>query len=120
MRVPISLNVLLSYKVQEDEEEETREIWCKSRDLSGGGLMLLSMKPIPVKKGSKVDVTFQLESENIQGSCEIMRVYTELDTSGIERYILGVKFLNLSEKNRQFIIKFVYQRQIDLRRRGLL
>lgn len=117
VRVSINLNVLFSYQ---DEEEQTKEVWCKTRDLSGGGLMLVSNKAIQIAKGAKVNVTFQLDSDNIYVNGELMRVYQELDISGIERQILGVKFVNLSESNRQFIIKFVFQRQIELRKRGLL
>jgi len=117
VRVPINLNVLLSYT---DEDDQTREIWCKSRDLSGGGLMLVNSKPFKLSKGDEVNLTFHLEGETISVKGEIMRVYHELDISGIERHILGVKFKELSEKDRQKIIKFVYQRQIELRRKGLL
>jgi len=117
VRVPINLNALFSFK---NEEDEIKEVWLKTRDLSGGGLMLVSNKAIAINKGAKVSLTFQLESENISTNAELMRIFMELDISGIERQILGVKFLNLSEKNRQTIIKFLFQRQIDLRKRGLL
>lgn len=117
VRVAINLNCLLSF---ESSEGTTQEVWCKSRDLSGGGMMLALEKSINIMQGAKVKVAFKLDDEALELKGDIARVYEDLDASGIKRQIIGVKFNDLAERERQIIIKSVYQRQIELRRKGLL
>lgn len=117
VRVAVNLNVYLRYT---DTENNIQEVECKSRDLSGGGMMLVLDEPLKVNKGHKIKLMFQVGEDLLEVYGEIIRTYKEYDAGGIKRQIAAVKFLDLAERHQQSIIKFVYQRQIELRRKGLL
>lgn len=117
VRVPINLNVSIKY-LNKDEEETI--VLGKSRDLSGGGMMVILKKAGVIKKDALVTVDFKLNDYSITSSAVIVREDIEMDSDSITRGVLGVKFLSILEKDRQLIIKFVFDRQIELRRKGLI
>lgn len=117
VRVQCSLNVHLSFT---DKKGESFEHWCRTRDLSGGGMMLILTKPIHLKIDENVRLEFQLGNNLIWAKGAVIWNDWELDVDGLERNIIGIKFNNISDKNRQLIIKYVFQKQIELRRKGLL
>lgn len=117
VRVPVSLNVTIQYV---NKEDETKEVVGKTRDLSGGGMMVTLKKSNIIKKNSLVTINFRLDDTVITCSAVIVRDDIEMDSDHITRGLLGVKFLSISDKNRQLIIKFVFNKQIELRRKGLL
>jgi c-di-GMP-binding flagellar brake protein YcgR len=117
IRVGLVMDVLLLYFNSLGEEEAIR---CKSRDISGGGLMLVLNTYIPLKKGCKINVQFMLEQTLIKIPALIVWNDWELDNEGVEHNLVGIKFINIAEKDRKIIIKSVYNRQIELKRKGLL
>lgn len=117
VRVPVSLNVTIKYLVK-DEEEST--VVGKTRDLSGGGMMVTLKKPGLIKRNAQVTINFELNESPITISALTVREDIEIDSDGITRAVLGFKFLSIPDKDRQLIIKFVFDRQIELRRKGLL
>ncbi len=117
--VRVQTNIEVAVRITRDDDEEL-VVHCKTRDLSGGGMMLVLTKHIHVKKDADVYLEFDLDSERIQSMGLIVWNDWELDSEGIERNILGVKFTTLTESNRQNIVKYVYKKQIELRRKGLL
>lgn len=117
VRVQTSVPVQLTYH-SEDGELET--VSCRTRDISGGGVMLSIGKPLYVHKDSVVQIEFEVEGEEISIRGIIIWNDWELDNEGIEKNILGVKFTLISDIARQAIVKYVFQKQIELRRKGLL
>lgn len=117
VRVQCLLNVMLRY---ENPEGVCQELWCRTRDLSGGGMMLVLSKPVHLKENSEAYLQFQLGDDLIRSMGTVIWKDWELDSEGIERLILGVKFTTISNRDRQLVVKFVYQKQIELRRKGLL
>ena len=117
VRIQCSINVKLTYQSEDGQEQE---LLCRTRDISAGGMMLVVTKPISLSKDQNVSLQFELDKEKFKVTAAIIWNDWELDSDGIKRNMLGVKFIHLSEKNRQTIIKFVYQRQIEQRRKGLL
>lgn len=117
VRIRISIDVFLSYT---DKNGELKEIWCKTRDISGGGMMLVLHKPLLSDIDELVNMEFKLDSELIQTKGKVVRNSWESDSDGVERNIVGVEFKDLANKNTQVIIQYVFQKQIELRRKGLL
>lgn len=117
VRVNQVMDVLLAYFNSKGEEEVIR---CKSKDISGGGLMLVLNTYVPLKNGYKVHLQFTLEQTLIKAAAVIVWNEWELDEQGIENNLVGVKFIHIAENNRKIIIKNVYARQIELKRKGLL
>ncbi len=117
VRVPLSLEVIASFV---HPQSGYQEIKCVTKDISGGGLMLIFTKSPPFTKEIEVDISFSLENEEIRARGKVAWLNLETDVSGIQRYLVGIKFISISEKARGRIIKYVFQRQIELRKRGLL
>ncbi len=121
VRVPISLQAVISYQ---DQEGQPVELKCKTRDLSGGGTMLIINKHVDnISKGAQVVINLHLEKgeEPVSVGGEVLRTFKEhLGERGAKRQIIVVRFDDIADKVRQAIIKCVYKRQIELRRKGLL
>lgn len=117
VRVNTCLEVKLSY---EDDKKEIQTIICQSRNISGGGIMLVLDKPHPLKKKDDINLDFTLNDEQIKATGVIIRTDTERDDHGDKKYILAVKFKSISEKDTQALVQYVFQKQIELRRKGLL
>lgn len=86
---------------------------CSIRNLSGGGLWMLAQEKLA--EGEIIWICLPLESGSIQAYGEIVRV-----ADGDEGFGYGVAFVNLPERDRKTIIQYVYQRQLELRRKGLI
>jgi len=117
VRVQTNIDVDIRITTEDDNEVLVK---CKTRDLSGGGMMLVLTKHYVLKKDAEVYLEFDLDGDRIQSMGLVIWNDWELDSEGVERNILGVKFTTLTESNRQNIVKYVYKKQIELRRKGLL
>lgn len=117
VRVQVSINVSLEYV---DSENNVRIIAGKSRDLSGGGMSVAVTEKGLLEMGDKVTVKFNIGDIPIVCTAEIVRARRETDAENIARDVFGLKFLEIVEKERQIIIKFIYKKQIEFRRKGLL
>ncbi|WP_027338712.1 flagellar brake protein [Halonatronum saccharophilum] len=94
----------------------------KGIDISGGGLMM-SVEDI---KGIKVGGFLELKIKGLNLSCdtfngEIVRMQgVEKDNGQFSSYIVGVKFIDITDKSREEIIEWVFAKQRDLRQKGLM
>jgi c-di-GMP-binding flagellar brake protein YcgR len=86
---------------------------CSILNLSGGGLWMLAQEALAA--GDIIWLCLPLEQGSIQAYGEIVRV-----EDGEEGFGYGVSFVNLPERDRKAIIQYVYQRQLELRRKGLI
>lgn len=117
VRVPSSLNILIYFKNKNDEIEEHH---CRSRDISGGGILLITPKGVQLKKEQEITLKFKLGKDSLELMGEVVWINWELDRDGLEREIIGIMFTEINERYRQNIVKYVFNRQIELRRKGLL
>lgn len=117
VRVQYTLDVRVKWI---DEQNESNERKCKTRDISGGGMMLVLTKWAALGKGDKVHLKFEIDNKDVETDGNIVWNDFELDSDGIIRNSLGIKFTSLLEADRKHIVQSVYQRQIELRRKGLL
>ncbi len=117
VRVKAVLNVTLRYT---NEQEYTKEIECKTRNISGGGIMLVINKPTDIMTGSEVFLKFNIYDKKVYSAGRVVRNYWELDSKGVEYNILGVEYTSISNEHRNIIVKYVYKKQVELRRKGLL
>ncbi|MDD2401304.1 MAG: PilZ domain-containing protein [Clostridia bacterium] len=117
VRADIVTKVLLSFTNNEGCNEK---ICCETRDISGGGFMFVSDKPTTLEQNTKVDLEFKLNDILLKAVGVIVWNDLIIDSDGHKRNYLGTEFSSISELNRKIIVKSVYQRQIELRRKGLL
>ena len=101
----------------EDEQPENLKATCK--EISGGGMMIVVERNIP--KDGNIEITFQLSEEPEIFSLigEVKRV-EQLQRVGITEYRLGIFFCNISDRQREKIIKYTFRQQRKLIQRGLL
>ena len=87
-----------------------------TNDLSGGGIKITFNRGL--KEGTRVELSFELErGEVINALGEIVR--TEKVGEGNDRYWLAIKFTDILESDRNKIVKFVFKKQVELRKKGI-
>lgn len=114
VRVPA--NLPLEYrKVNEQGEEIFYEAFI--RDLSGGGLQFQTKKRLI--KGDVLQIKLGLPEDLIICKAAVTWVYTDIRDKQ-ERYFVGIKFMEINEKLRERVIRYVFQRQRELIQKGVL
>lgn len=108
--------VPIKIKVLDNNGDDTQLISTTTKDISGGGLRLVS------KKYFKLGTQFQLYIElpefgTIETLAEVVRVDKPDDSRSL--YWIGIKYINLQEGLRSKIIKFVFKKQLEYRQKGL-
>lgn len=84
-------------------------------DLGGGGIMFGS--PIAFEEGDKVDITLEFpEQGKIKAIGQILRCTVRPNGE----YKNSLRFTRIAESDRDRIIQFIFQRQLELRRKGLM
>jgi c-di-GMP-binding flagellar brake protein YcgR len=87
--------------------------WTK--DISGGGLQLIVQTRIKI--GDRLQLTFQLpESLPIHAIGEVIRIHQPHPER--ELFWVGVNFTEIQEKDRTRIVRYIFQKQLECRRRG--
>lgn len=84
-------------------------------DIGGGGLRFLEAQPVPV--GSTVwfelPLTSPADTVHVQGQVVAARG----PEPGEPRHSMSVRFVGISDVDRQRILRFVFQQQVEMRRR---
>jgi len=119
LRVPVKVEA--SYKLISHEEIDWNIVHVI--DLSGGGLQFILPTPNLAKKGEEIECWLILPFKNgsiehIKFLGEIVRAIKPNEESQV--YWVSVKFTNIKEAMRAKIIRFVYERQVQLRNKGII
>ncbi len=83
-------------------------------NISGGGVLLVTDQPLAV--GERVWLAFKVDDTLLETLGSVRRVEAVPDAG----YGSGVAFENIDDKSRQVIIQFVFKRQLELKRKGLV
>ena len=96
---------------------ELRELAATVLDISGGGIQFVS--PAELAQGDRLRVVLPLK--------EIGVIDTVVEVTGARKgpsprgqYRLAARFARLSEQQRDQIFRFLFQQQVELRKKGLL
>lgn len=115
-RVPVSIPVKVRVEA-EDVDDDAKDEWAEGwmRDISGGGCQMLV--PLPLEREERVTVEFDLWEQTLRIPATVTRSVPE----DIHRrqYVVGVEFTAINEQQREHIIRFAFQRQIELRKKGM-
>lgn len=101
--------------IQEDEAaeaEEGRFAGTSIRDLSAGGLSFMSKEA--VERGADVQVMLTLENTDLHLFGKVMRA-----TEAGKIFEVGIKFESIDQLEQDKIVGYIFQKQLELRRRGL-
>lgn len=115
-RLNVSLNVVKTYCKKTHLGVENIEEKCESVDLSGGGIKLKCNYPHSI--GDNVKILLDIGDLKIPIDGEVVRIQ-EKDFYGY-KYLIGIKFNNVSNKDRDLIIRYIFQEQRRLRNKGLI
>lgn len=109
--LPVQVEIL-----PENEQDPAQQLEVATRDISGGGLKIICKQPMLAN--TKLLLTINVpEAGLIQTAAEVMRV--ERPQPDRELYWVGVKFVDMNEQIRSKIIRFVFKRQMEQRKKGI-
>ena len=95
--------------------EKDTEANALTLDLSGGGLKLLTDRSF--YPGEKIECTLFMEDETITVASVVVRMHRRTED---KRFEVGIKFDDIGEQNRNKLVAFIFQRQGELRKKGLI
>jgi c-di-GMP-binding flagellar brake protein YcgR len=110
------LQIIVRYTMQKKSEKGYMT------NLSKGGALMYCYSPNPVQVNEAVSISFRLKNspDNIRLKGQIVRVTPyDIDTNDYN-YQLGIKFLNLKEKQEQTIENFVRRILKNIKQEGRL
>jgi len=114
VRVPANLKIEYVLNVKKpDLVHQTSYI----RDLSGGGTQFASQ--VQFKKGDILKIKLHLPDSVISSKAKVVWAYDDVYDK-ITRHLVGIEFYEIPEKLRDKIIKYVFIRQRELIKKGVL
>lgn len=102
-------------KVKIKSLEKDTESSALTLDLSGGGIKVLSDQSFYI--GEKIECTLFMEEEIISVAAIIIRIHRRIEDN---RYEMGIHFDDIGEQNRNKLVAFIFQKQGELRKKGLI
>jgi c-di-GMP-binding flagellar brake protein YcgR len=89
-------------------------------DISAGGMQVVTKAGLPA--GTKVLARFTLSRQagHLMIDAKVLRDYERVSDVGVTSHRAHCQFVDLSEKDRDRLIKFVFQRERELRQKGVL
>ncbi len=115
-RLSISLPVTKLFSVKKGNAEEILIEDCRTKDISGSGMRLYSN--FKHNTGDIIRCKFKIQNHPIDVKGKVLRV-DKIDTFDFN-YSLGIEFMDLDERDRDKIIKFIFLKERLLRRKGLI
>lgn len=119
----LNCNIDLGYKVLTEEEydcntpDRLTDTLLKgnynnavSLDISGGGVRFVAKNPIDVGSGILLEIGFNT-SDGVKVINFLGRVISSVKTRNNDSYEIRVNFENISERDREFIIKFIFNEE---------
>jgi len=99
------------------KELENKEWEASTKDISGSGAKIITKFNIPEE--TVVSLNFQLpDIGTFITQAKIRR--SELVNPDLGIYWIGVRFIGLTERDRDKIVRFIFRKQAELRKRNLL
>lgn len=89
-------------------------IQSRTRDISGNGAQILCPEAYPM--GTRLDIHLEVEGRTVHIVGEVIRAVQAAQ----REYWMGVRFVGLEERDRDTIIRYIFNEQRERRRRGLI
>lgn len=115
-RFEISIPVNEVLTVMENGEKKEIVEHCKTKDISGGGLRLLTNYKHNI--GDVIKCEFVINGRLISAMAKVVRLKS-INSFGY-KYSSAVQFTEINENDRDAIIKYIFSKQSELRRKGLI
>lgn len=111
-RLDTDVNIDLYY--DKDGKESLEQ--CVIKDISGGGIRIHCNNKY--EPGEEVRLDFNVDGQHIESNAVIKRV--EDIESLNHKYFIGVEFIDIGDKNREKIVKHIFEEQRILRNKGMI
>jgi len=95
--------------------QSNHKIPCVTKDLSGGGIKCISKEPLRFR--DPIEVGMEIEKTHISILGEVVRCIKDPMENNYE---LGIQFTSISDKDRNTIVSFIFKKQRELRKKGLI
>ena len=107
--IPIEIVATLP-KTLTEESPSTLHLRAKTYDLSASGVSLRTMKIIPEEAFPTIKLSLPDGDQPIKTTCQVAHCFVVPENP--EMFHIGIRFLDLEEKNRARIARFVYRTQV--------
>ncbi len=115
-RLPVKIDLIkIHHKGKGMNRKEIRED-CLIDNISGGGLKIQCNYKHSV--GDIVEFIFNIQNYKIESIGEIVRVQNSENLN--YRFLAGVQFKQLKKEFREKIIRYIFNKQREMRRKGLI
>ena len=118
VRVPVTINDA-QFWVEGDDGKFGPTIRGQILDISAGGMLAMSTEGLPEGRPVLAKFTLSKQSGAMLASLNVLRDYERVSDVGVKRHRSHCQFDNLPERERDRLIKFVFQREGELRRLGV-
>lgn len=115
-RLTHSMSVVKIHKLKQGDIEKDIIEECITEDISGGGIGLLCNYCHDID--DSVELLMDLEKTTISIKGKVIRIDTCKNPE--YAYTIGVKLFDLEDDHRELIIKFIFNQQRKLRKKGLI
>ncbi len=109
-------HTLVDFKIINDSDDKDKEIPLNqeySIDISGGGMLLHTKQAMDVN--TPLHVEFSLEDYPITANARVVRCITADD-----KFRTAIEFTEIKEREREEIIRYIFQKQREILRKKLL
>jgi c-di-GMP-binding flagellar brake protein YcgR len=89
-------------------------------DISAGGLLAMTKEGLPEGATVLTKVTLSRQAGSLMASMKVLRNYERVSDLGVKTFRSHCQFVDLPERERDRLIKFVFQRERELRAKGQL
>lgn len=89
-------------------------------DISAGGVQLITKGGLPTGANVLMRATLSRQAGTLMANVTVLRDYERVSDVGVKTHRAHCQFHDLPEKEREKLIKFVFQRERELRQKGVL
>jgi c-di-GMP-binding flagellar brake protein YcgR len=117
--VRVAAWIPLAFSILKDTEDfaEKKIFRTETVDISGGGVLIKS--PLKLSEGDRLEMEIQLPKRGpVSARGQVVRVEEKKEQPPV--YLVGVAFTEITETDRTKIIRFVFERQREMRQKGLI
>jgi c-di-GMP-binding flagellar brake protein YcgR len=89
-------------------------------DISAGGLQTMTKDGLPEGGLALTRMTLSRQAGHLMANVKVLRDYERTSDVGVKSHRSHCQFVDLGDKERDRLIKFVFQRERELRQKGVL
>jgi len=110
--VPVQFKLL----VQDEAETDSPVFSVQTKDISGGGLQIVVRQTFDI--GAKGQLIIDIPGgDSVVAIGEVVRVEQPQGDNPI--FWIGIKFIEIQERDRSKLIKYIFKKQLEQRQKGV-